>query len=690
MNVPKIDFKNLFSSEQLSQNLEFSRDLEVVKNLELEEEQVFILNKQIEKLNDYKVSGETRKLLFYYCIDRVFSKMLKEQKLKINIDKEYQRLLKKLNSVLEINYQNLTEQNRLNYQQMLLIKAGSVRIFIGALTLVCLGLEKNKKKVSVDSKQAEIALYIYKPLASKFGFGQVSSDLGDLILYYQNPEAFKEIVGKLAQKKEERNQYNKKIIEQIEKLLQTRIECFTVAGRSKSIYSIYTKTTHMEKNYDDLFDFQAVRIICQNIADCYTALSQIQNEFEPLVERFKDYIVRPKENSYQSLHTTVVDQNEQKIEVQIRTEKMDQIAEQGVAAHFAYKEKTTGMTAGNSVNVDDDLEKGLLTDKIYTFTPNGMVVILNKKSSVIDFAYHIHAKIAEQMIGALVDQKIVKYDYLLTNGETVEIKVKKGFSAPNKQWLENSYSRHARRKIKIYLNRKKVDYEIIQMGVKQLKTAFNNKEISFDVVNNVKFQKRLVRKMNYLEFNQICIDLVDKKITLKAIEEELQETKNQQKPQLKLVKTEVKENKHNAGIQVADSLGLATKVSKCCYPVKGDPIVGVIKTGKCIMIHHKLCPNIEMLKQRIPVSWPTAGEQRWSTVITVWSDANSKIETTIINAFPIKKVLVEKITRKQKKNADNQEVTVIKCQVQNSDHAQEVINVLRQIRGVVKVERKIK
>ncbi len=476
-------------------------------------------------------------------------------------------------------------------------------------------------------KQRRIAketLEIYAPFANRFGLGRVKWELEDLSFKYLNKEAYNEIARKLNNKRKEREAYLKKFTKPIIEKLKEHGLKFELSSRPKHLYSIYRKMIQQNLTFDKIYDLLAIRIILEDDDpnQCYYVLGIINQLYTPIPDRFKDYISIPKKNNYQSIHNTVISPEGRRVEIQIRTRKMHEIGERGVAAHWKYKE--------NISSADNDLEEwvnwirdvfenaskyeatkeilasfslNLYQKEIFVFTPRGDLMRLPINSTPVDFAFEIHSNVGHHCIGAKVDGKIVPLDSKLTSGDQVEIITSKN-QHPNKSWLQFVVTHKAKSAIRRYLNREEdkliaTGREFWEKKLKKYKMTFNSDELN-----------RLVNKLKFENHNQFYKAIAQDEINVDKIltadpEEEKEESKEIDFENF----AEVARSDAGGVIVEGEHKGIPYSFAKCCNPIPGDPIIGYITIGEGIKIHKKICKNlinmIENNEERlVKVSWP--------------------------------------------------------------------------------------
>jgi RelA/SpoT family (p)ppGpp synthetase len=557
-------------------------------------------------------------------------------------------------------------------------------------------------------KQRRIAketLEIYAPFANRFGLGAVKWEMEDLAFKYLNREAYDDIAKSINNTRKEREAFIGRFIKPIdEKLKEIKIK-YELGGRAKHLYSIYRKMVKQNRPFEDIYDLLAVRIILESNDpnECYYVLGVISNLYKPIGERFKDFISIPKKNNYQSIHTTVIGPDAKLVEVQIRTRKMHEIAEKGVAAHWKYKE---GVMASDKDLEDwvnwvrdvfenaskDEATKEILAsfkltlyqDEIYVFTPKGDLIKLPLNSTPVDFAYEIHSKVGNSCIGAKVNGKIVPLDTMLHSGDQVSIIMGKN-PRPNKSWLQFAVTHKAKTNIRKFLN--KEEERIVEQGkeiwerkIKKLKLAFTPDDVS-----------KLFRKLKFENSQQFYSAIAQERISLDNILNPVQEPEQREVPELEFEKFATSVRTSAGGVIVeGENKGVAYSYAKCCNPIPGDVVVGYITIGEGIKIHRKDCKNlINMVRygedRLVAVQWPKTEGASFIAGLIIKGDDMPGILKDLSNA----------ITTYQNTNIKSVNISTtdsmfrgtITVYVRDLVHLRGLIEKIKKTRGVYSVER---
>ena len=515
------------------------------------------------------------------------------------------------------------EQQAENIRKMLLAMAEDIRVIIIKLA------DRLHNMRTLDfmtpQKQRDISLEtmeVYAPLAHRLGIQTIKEELEDISLLHLDPIAYAEIEARLELQEEQRNQFLENIRNKINERLQGQYENMDISGRVKSIYGIYRKKYMQGRSFDEIYDIYAVRVIVDSIVDCYHILGEIHDMFRPIPNRFKDYISVAKPNGYQSLHTTVVDENAIPFEVQIRTWEMHHTAEFGIAAHWKYKEGVSGQdsleeriswirqtleTQSDSLEAQDvlgSIKTDLSTDEVFVFTPKGEVITLPKGSTVIDFAYSIHSEVGNSMIGAKVDGRMVSLDTEVNTGNIVTVLTSNSPGhGPSRDWLNIVKTSSSRNKIRNWFKRERRD-ENIKQGKSMLEKEMRRHRIDVPEDKKEAFIIRTTKRHNFnsiddfyaaLGYGGISVDKIiprmreafqnENKKTEKSVEQEMRE-------QIKRSTAQRKKKGSSSGVTVQGMEDVLVKFARCCNPLPGDDIIGYITRGYGVSIHKKDCVNV--------------------------------------------------------------------------------------------------
>ncbi len=653
-------------------------------NSVLDRNNIDIDEKLIEIFNDNVISLDIILLVLFT--------ILEEEKV-AKSEEEYKKMIPNIQEILNLDIVINEENDYEDYRNMIVIIAKDYRVIIAILILRLYSMNK-KKKVEFENKKeyGEKTLNIFAPLAHRLGLGNLKANLEELSLYYIDIKNYKKVANLLQEKQDVRNEKLNFMLEEINQKLSDKIKDYSIKGRSKSIYSIYKKTIEVDKDFSQVYDFQGIRIICKTKEDCYTALGIVHENYLPISGRFKDYIALKKPNLYQSLHTGVTDKSGEVFEIQIRTFEMDMIAERGIAAHWIYKEENNkslndleeqlhvfrDLLERNNTDEIDNLTKDIFESMIYTFTPSNKIIMLPVGATVIDFAYKIHTNIGQSIQTAIVNNRITTFDAELKNGDRINIITKKESNSPQKQWLDFVKTSHAKKKIKTYLNslKNEEDEVIIKEQRVKLKKLFRDGKLNNDIVDDKEAIKLVKDKFSVKSIDTIYKEINCGNITIS----QLNNVFHQPKEKVKFKKIEL-HNNNNVHVQGIDNIKL--NLAKCCKPIYGDDIVGVVNSGKHIAVHRKECQNIKS-NQVVGVYWDKDNNTKYIASLKLISLDRQELLNDIISLFSKNNVFLGD-TKSQIK--DELVYTNVDVYVSDKDNLEKIINSLKNITGVKSVKR---
>lgn len=628
-------------------------------------------------------------------------------------------LVEGVTKIGKIPYTSKEEQQVENLRKMFLSMAKDVRVIVIKLADRLHNMRTLKSKS--EEKQREKAretLEVYAPLAHRLGMSKIKMDLEDLSLRYIDPVGYYEIVDKIAQKRSERERYIQDIISILKERLEDLHIKAHVEGRAKHFYSIYRKMFIQNKTIDEIYDLFAVRVIVDTVADCYAVLGMVHDLFKPMPGRFKDYIAMPKPNMYQSLHSTLIGPNGTPFEIQIRTWEMHQTAENGIAAHWKYKEGKSGASDMDSklewikqlleiqkdmTNAEDfmhTLKIDLFSDEVFVFTPKGDVVNLPIGSTPIDFAYSIHSAVGNKMAGAKVNGKIVTLDYQLKSGDVVDVYTSASVHGPNLDWLKIAKTSQARSKINQWF-RKENREENLEKGKEEFERELKKSGIPVNFLNEEELTQPLLKKYGFKQLEDVYAALgygggnAHKYLTRfkeESRKKMLRENaaKSPLLPQLE-VKTTSRPN--NSGVIVEGIDNCLIRFSHCCNPVPGDEIVGYITRGRGVAIHRKDCINIinsnftqEEMQRFIPVHWASEVETSFQSLICVTAADRDSLLADVTSTISGLNTPIRGMNARTGKN--NLAIIEIMLEINNTQQLEQALKKLKQIDGVLSVVRR--
>ena len=609
-----------------------------------------------------------------------------------------------------IKYKSKEEQQAENHRKMFLAMAQDVRVIL--IKLADRLHNMRTLKHLPEEKQRRIAnetMEIFAPLANRLGIASIKWELEDIALRYLNPQQYYRIVNLMQKKRTEREKYIEQVMSEIRSRLKEMHVDADISGRPKHLYSIYRKMTTQSKEFNEIYDLLAVRVIVEDIRDCYATLGIIHTLWKPMPGRFKDYIAMPKANMYQSLHTTVIGPNGEPLEVQIRTYEMHRTAEYGIAAHWAYKEgrlqvedtlenKLTWFReilewqddAKDAQEFMETLKVDLFTDVVFVFTPKGDVMELPKGSVPLDFAYRIHSEVGNRCIGAKVNNKIVTLDHPLKTGDIVEVLTSKHSYGPSRDWLKIAKSSQAKSKIKAWFKKEKRDENVLkgkELVENELKKqSFDPKEIL--ITENI---SEALGKFNFNNEEDMYAAIGYGGLTPAQLVTRLTEKARKIRDEKIIPQFKQDSNKRKSpvqGISVKGVNNLLVRFSRCCTPIPGDQILGFITRGRGVSIHRANCPNIQNeveLDRFIPVEWEGEVTQEYNVDIEITGHDRGGLLNEVISTVSDSKTSIFAVSGKVDKN----KVAKINMTIAitSTSHLQRVVERVKRIKDVDSIRR---
>lgn len=624
----------------------------------------------------------------------------------------------------KIKYKSHEEQQAENHRKMLLAMAKDLRVIMVKLADRLHNLRT--LKFHRPEKQRRIAnetLEVYAPLAHRLGINLIKWELEDTSLRYLNPQQYYRIVHLMNSKREERETYISDSISKIQDSIDELSITADITGRPKHIYSIYRKMRDQKKQFDQIYDLLAIRVIVDSIKDCYAVLGAIHTRWKPMPGRFKDYIAMPKSNMYQSIHTTVIGEHGKPVEVQIRTKEMHEIAEYGVAAHWAYKEGITKKVEDDSdgkkiswfrdiIELQDEssdasdfmesVKEDIFKDKVYVFTPKGDVSELPSGAGPLDFAFNIHTEIGNKTVGAKVNGKIVPLNYRLKTGDIIEILTSPNSYGPSRDWINLVSTSKAKNKIKRFFKLQDREVNIVKgrdMLEKQLiDMQFQPK--AFLTKNHIKL---LLERFNFtseddlyaaIGYGELTALVVANRLTEKERRDRDNEKKIQDIASIELKTKKEPEKikiKHEGGIVIQGIDNLLIRISRCCNPVPGDEIVGYITKGRGVSIHRKNCPNVIAAKDAenrlIDVEWEdtTSKSQEYNAELQIVGYNRSGLLNEVLQVV---NSMTKNLNNVMGKVDNNKMATItLTVGIQNIHQLDKIIDKIKSIPDVYGVKR---
>jgi GTP pyrophosphokinase len=634
-------------------------------------------------------------------------------------DDEIATLVESVTKIGNIEFKDEKEYLAVNHRKIFIAMAKDIRVIL--IKLVDRLHNMRTLRYMTPEKQKKIAsetLEVYAPIAHRLGISEIKNELEDLSFYYLYPEKYREIARMVDQRKAERDAQVALMIQEIGEILTQQGIQYRIFGRSKHLYSIYKKMTTKGKRFEEILDLHAIRIITQTELNCYEILGHIHAKYRPIPGRLKDYIAMPKMNMYQSLHTTIVGNEGSIFEVQIRTQQMDEIAEQGVAAHWRYKEGIKRSQHQEQKEIEDKLgwfkDLSMLTDdsesageymdilthdvfeaNVYVMSPKGRVIDLPNGATPLDFAYRIHTEVGHSTVGAIVNNTMVPLNSVLKTGDVVQIKTSKQSNGPSEDWLKIVKTSHARTKIKNFLQHKEQEdrADSVEKGRQLFIAELKNRGLDEKDYLNSKRLESVLNQFAVSNENDLFYAIAVKSLSLAAVMEKLT-TKRSLLDTLnfdKLFRPAPKKGFSRSGIRVAGVDSMMISLAGCCSPVPGDEIVGFISKGQGVKVHRSDCPNIKNeAKRLIHVEWDTElKESKYEVKLLITANDRSFLVSDLVTVISQNKagmnainssVLDDKITA----------ITTMTVVVTDAEHLRTLMANLRKVDSVVSVERQNK
>ena len=617
-----------------------------------------------------------------------------------------------------------------NLRKMFLAMAKDIRVILIKLA----DRLHNMRTLKYQSKEAQLRIAretqdIYCPIAQRLGISKIKVELEDLSMKYLYPDAYYDLVEKIALRKNVRDDYIQGLVDEVRKTVTDAGIKADISGRAKHFFSIYKKMVNQDKTLDQIYDLFAIRIIVESIKDCYAVLGIMHEKYKPIPGRFKDYIAMPKQNMYQSLHTTLIGPSGMPFEIQIRTYEMHRTAEYGIAAHWKYKEANNGNATNATVTEEEKLswlrqilewqqdmsdnrefisllksDLDLFSDTVFAFTPSGDVKNLPNGSTPIDFAYSIHSAVGNKMVGAKVNGKLVPIDYVIQNGDRLEIITSQNSKGPSRDWLKIVKSTQAKNKINQWF-KSELKEENILKGKDTLVNYAKAHGINFNEVNRPEYQAKILRKYGFRDWNT-CLATIGhgglkeshvvnrmyedykKDHALPVTDQDILDSVGEKQP------GQVPEKKSKSGIVVKGLYDVAVHFSKCCSPVPGDEIVGFVTRGRGISIHRTDCINIINLSQieksrLIEAEWQedvfNNDTAEYQAELKIFCNDRSGLLVDISKVFMEKEININSINSKTSK----QGIATIEVffNIKGSQQIGSLVEKIRQIDNVIDVER---
>ena len=661
--------------------------------------------------------------------DVVEDTVMTSEELKEEFGEEVELLVDGVTKLGQLSYSaDKVEVQAENLRKMFLAMAKDIRVILIKLadrlhnmrTLKYMRPEKQREK-------ARETMDIYAPIAHRLGISKIKVELDDLSLKYLEPEVYYDLVEKIALKRDVRQAFVNRIVEEVSKHIEAAGIKAQIDGRIKHFFSIYKKMVNQQKTLDQIYDLFAVRIIVDTVKDCYAALGVIHEMYKPIPGRFKDYIAMPKQNMYQSLHTTLIGPNGTPFEIQIRTFEMHRTAEYGIAAHWKYKEAA----GGKSVDTKSEEEKlswlrqvldwqmsdnrefmsllksdfDLFSESVYCFTPSGDVKNLPNGSTPIDFAYSIHSAVGNRMIGARVNGKLVTIDYVIQNGDRIEIITSQNSRGPSRDWLKIVKSSQAKNKINQWFKQELKEDNIVK-GKEMLAAYCKSKSIVQSDIMKPEYMERVLTKYGFRDWDSVLAalghgGLKEGQVVNKLMEGYDQDHKKEVTDEQIIEAVQnakeaapVRVQKMKGGITVQGIDDISVRFAKCCSPIPGDEIIGFVTRGRGVTIHRTDCINIINLPEEerariIDAEWQkdavTGDKGMYLAEIMIYSTNRTGLLVDITKLFTERKIDVTSVNSRT--NKQGIATIAMSFEVSDKDTLNYMIEKIRQVESVIDVER---
>ena len=611
-----------------------------------------------------------------------------------------------VNGVSKLGRINFSTENEYlidYYKKIIVGMSEDVRVIIVKLadrlhnmrTLYALPPEKQKKI-------AKETLEILAPIAHHLGIHKIKSELEDLSLRYLKPGVFYDIAERLDKTKIERDNTVNEMLNLVSSLLTEHNIPHEIKGRAKSIYSIYNKL-NKGKKFSDIYDLLALRVLVDTEQECYLALGIIHSKFKPIPNRFKDYVAMPKANMYQSLHTTVFGVDGYLFEIQIRTYQMDEVAENGIASHWAYKEhKDAKELMQNTteqklqffksiIELNEDkmssedfvnsVKDEVLNNNIYCFTPKGDIIELPRDATPIDFAYKVHTRVGETMVGAIVNNSIVPLDYKLKNNDIVKINTSKNSKGPSQEWLNIVKSTQTKNKIRAFFSKNEKEI-YIDRGKDSLEKELRKKKISFSEFLTPENTEKIFKELKIDSIDDLYLEIGNGKHNPTTVINIIYKKEEEPKPVKKPI---IKQTDSNSDVVVAGIDKVKVNLANCCNPIPGDEIIGYITKGNGISVHRKECHNLEYLDNRtVSVSWSDNTKDKYETSILIHTKNESNNLIEVIQKLGMFDIHIERFITLRQKDEMIYEVDLF---VKSLEYLNKVFREIEKLSYITKIER---
>jgi GTP diphosphokinase / guanosine-3',5'-bis(diphosphate) 3'-diphosphatase len=606
-----------------------------------------------------------------------------------------------------IHFQSQEERQAENIRKMILAMSDDIRVILVKLAdrlhnMRTLGFHSPEKQKAI----AQETLEIYAPISARLGMRRIQTELEDLCLYYLEPESYQLIKDGVAKKREERERY----IREVKELLQKKMDSVNLPcrleGRPKHFYSIYRKMIDQNLDISQLYDLIAFRVIVKDVAECYEALGHIHSLWKPIPGKFRDHISLPKANRYQSLHTKVIGPFGERIEIQIRTEEMHRVAEEGIASHWQYKEgQQHGETdakkfqwvrqllESQKANQDpreflESVRIDLFPDEVYVFTPRGAVKMLPKGATPIDFAYAIHTDVGHHCTGARVNKKMVPLRTVLQHGDVVEI-ITATNHVPSKDWVKIVKTSKAKNRIRQWIKAEERKRSI-DIGKDLLEKELRKNQLGVSQQMKSDSLLRMAQEFSLQKVEDLMAAIGFGKISVRQVIHRMfpkEESEEKKEPDPMAFPVRRHPPKEKGGVLIRGIQDVMTRFAKCCTPLPGDPVVGFITRGRGITVHARTCPQVlnEDPERMIEVQWETTDRTFYPVKIEIWSTDKKGMLAEVSTAITSAESNILKADAST--TTDKKAFYQFMIEVTDTHHLETVMTSLKKIKGVINVTR---
>ena len=613
--------------------------------------------------------------------------------------REVASLVDGVTKISGLKFESTEERQAQNFRKMLISMVNDMRVILikfadrlhNMRTIEFLP-ERKRKRIALETRD------VYAPLAHRLGIGKIKSELDDLAFKVLNPGSYYDISQKITEKNDEREEYIHQLARPLHRELKKNAINAFITGRPKNLFSVYLKMTKRQVPFEEIYDLLAVRIIVKKIEECYFALGIVHNLFVPIHERFKDYIATPKSNMYQSLHTTVVGPEGKLVEIQIRTEQMHRTAEEGIAAHFRYKEgrvmeddldrylislRQILDEAKDPTEFMENLKIDLFHEEVFLFTPKGDLLKLPAGATPVDFAFAVHTDIGNHCIGAKVNGKIVPLNYQLRSGDSVEI-ITSASQNPNPDWIKFVKTSKARSRIKRWV-RESLFEQSLKLGEeivnKQLKRTNIQKDLSV--------LEEVAQSYGFADVGQLYASIGRGDTPVQGVIKKIEPEKAESLEDDSIFRRFIRRARGKAkGVRVQGLENLLINFAQCCQPVPGDHIIGFITRGRGVVIHRSDCKNVLNLlgdpERKIDVEWDVARDKQFMVQLKLLGEDRKNFLKDISESISDTDTNIVSIVMNSEDAIVNSRIII---EVKNLNHLIRVINRIRRVQGVINVER---